>query len=240
LQINNTTLKNGIVQKVERLCKLGDGGITNDTTLFLQVIGDINLSYKKVIMAILRSDTNWKFDDSNYTDFPLATIDLVSNKRDYTLPASASGGNFSTLYRINRIRIKDSSANWHTLDQMEAEEEEVDTSGFPTKYRLLGGSLRFKELPTGITTTGGLEVTFQRAADEFTTADTTQQPGFMDSYHDLLAYDASATYLLPFNTQLAVSYMQIFDSRLKMLQADYSLASDGTTRRMTPAKSSNK
>jgi hypothetical protein len=115
---------------------------------------------------------------------------------------------------------------------MDADEKESDSTGFPTKYRLIGNSVRFNFLPTGITTTGGMEITFQRSLTEFTVASTTQQPGFIDSYHDLLAYDASSAYLMPINTDLADRYTAIFERRLLQLQGDYANRNDDVKRNL--------
>lgn len=235
MQISDTTNKNGIVQLQERLCKLGDGGITNDSTLFKQVIGDINQAYKKVAMGLLRVDRRWKFDDSNYTDFPIATINLVSGQRDYTLPAATSGGNASTLWRINLVEVMDSTGNYSKIEPFYDGELEGTVSGLPTMYKLIGNSIRLDAIPlTGsVTLTAGLRITFQRSIVEFTTSSTTEQPGFIDTYHDLLAYDASATYLLPFDRQLAVDYSAIFENRLKLLQKDYANKNEDIVYRIT-------
>lgn len=228
MQFNNTTEKNGIIQYCESLAKLGDGGITNDTVLFKQITSYINQAYKKVAMALLRVDRRWKFDDTNFTDFPIASIDLVSGQRDYTLPASTSGGNASTLWKLNMVRIMKPDGVYEKIEPLLDGEEEDITSGFPTRYKVIGNSIRLSPIPlTGsVTLTAGLEITFQRSIIEFTTASTTTQPAFFDSYHDLLAYDASSTYLMPINTQLAINYSTIFDNRLKLLQKDYSNKND--------------
>lgn len=229
------------MQYTESLCKLGDGGITNDTTLFKQIIGYINQAYAKVAMGILRVDKNWRWDDSNYTDFPIASITIVNQQRDYTLPAATVGGNASTLYRINRVRVLNASGIYYDLAPLPAnwDESQVGTaySGVPMYYRLIGNSVRLSPLPlTGaVTFTNGLEVQFQRSFVLFTTASTTQQPGFMDSYHDLLAYDAAASYLMPYNMQLATSYRNEFTARLDLLQVDYTNKNDDNQNRIFPA-----
>lgn len=230
---NDTTNKNGCIQFIESLCKLGDGGITNDTTLFKQITSYFNQADKKVAIALLRSDRNWKWDNSNYTDFPIATINLVASQRDYTLPASTSGGNFSTNWRINKVEILNGST-YNEIELMNPDEnEETTTTTAPTKYNLIGGSIRLKELPTS-NVTNGLRITFQRSGGEFTTASTTTQPGYIDAYHDLPCYDTASTYLLPINRQLAIDYKSIFDERLKLLQQDNSLKNDDVKRRLTP------
>jgi len=237
---SDTTNKNGAIQFTESLCKLGDGGITNDTTLFKQITSYFNQSCKKVSMALLRVDKNWKWDDFNYTDFPIATIDLVNGQRDYTLPASASGGNASTLWKINRIRIMATDGLYYQIFPLLPEEEETqagsDYYGVPIRYKLIGNSIRLSPIPkTGsVTMTAGLEVQFQRSGDDFTTADTTQQPAFMDAYHDLPCYDTASAYLMPINTQLAVTYSQIFNQRLELLSEDWSNRNDDNKNQIIP------
>jgi hypothetical protein len=225
---SDTTNKNGIIQFCESLCKLGDGGITNDAVLFKQFTSYLNEADKKIFMALLRVDKNWKVDDTNYTDFPIATIDLVAGQRDYTLPAATSGGNASTLYKVNRIRVKNSAGIFEDIPLMDSDDKETDDTitSFPSGYRLIGNMIRFKELLANVTTTGGMEITFQRSMTLFTVASTTVQPGFIDAYHSLLAYDASSSYLLPIDRQLAIDYKSIFDEGVNKLQGDYSNRND--------------
>ncbi|MCK9371048.1 hypothetical protein M0R04_14145 [Candidatus Dojkabacteria bacterium] len=229
---SDTTNKNGAVQFIESLCKLGDGGITNDTTLYKQITSYFNQSCKKVATALLRVDKNWKWDDFNYTDFPIATIDLVNGQRDYTLPASTSGGNASTLWRVNRVRIMGTDGLYYQIPMSSPLDNETQSGsayyGTPTSYKMIGNSIRLSPIPSTstVTLTAGLEVQFQRSGDDFTTADTTQQPGFPDAYHDLPCYDTASAYLMPLNTQLAINYSTIFNQRLELLSEDWSNRND--------------
>lgn len=235
---SNTTDKNGCIQFIESLCRLGDGGITNDTTLFKQITSYFNQADKKVGIALLRSDKNFKWDDSKYTDFSIATINLVANQRDYTLPASTSGGNFSTFWRINLVEVL-VGGQYVKIDLMDSDDLEVTSTGTPTKYNLFGSSIRFKEIPVA-SVTGGIRLTFQRSGIVFTTSSTTEQPGYIDAYHDLPCYDTASTYLLPINPDLAVRYSQIFESRLKLLKQDKSLMNDDRHRGLVVKQQNNK
>lgn len=228
MYFSRTTEKDGAIQMIESLCRLGDGGITNDTTLFKQITGYYNQSAKKVASALMRVDKNWKIDDSNYTNFGIATIDLEDGIRDYPLPASTVGGNYATLYKVNAFYILDTSGNYQRIDLMDTDEEEDTTSGVPTKYRLIGGSIRLKTTPaTGsVTLTAGLKIEFQRAWDEFTTADTTQQLPFNDAWHQAVCYDTASTYLLPIDRQLAIDYRNIFAEMVKEAQKDHAKKND--------------
>lgn len=240
MQFSDTTNKNGIIQYTESLTKLGDGGISSDAVLFKQITNYINQAYRKVAMALLRVDKNWKWDDSNYTDFPITTITMVDQQRDYALPASTVGGNVSTLWKLSRVRIADTSGLFHQIRQLSPSEEESQAgsaySGVPTGYRLIGNSIRLSPIPKAgsLTLTNGLEIQFQRGFDEFTSADTTQQPGFIDAYHDLLAYDAAASYLFPYDPNLALAYRNEFKNRLEEFQQDYSERNDDNKNQIIP------
>ena len=235
---SDTTNKNGAIQYIESLCKLGDGGITSDTTLFKQITSYYNQSCKKVSNALLRVDKNWKWDDFNYTDFPIATINLKSGQRDYTLPASTSGSNASTLWRVNRVRILGTDGLYYQIFPLLPTEEEThpgtDYQGTPIRYKLVGNSIRLSPIPkTGnVIMTAGLEVQFQRSGDDFTTADTTQQAPFPDTYHDLPCLDTASTYLLPLNSDLAINYATIFNNRLELLEQDWSNRNDDNPNRI--------
>lgn len=237
---NDTTNKNGIIQLIERLTKLGDGGITNDPVLLKQTTADVNVAYAKVASALMRVDRNWRWDDTNYDDFAIATIDLVANQIDYILPRATTDEHPSTLYKLNRVRIL-VGGQYIALTLMDADEDESPNSGVPTKYRLIGNSLRFNcPIGGGTTLSEGLELEFQRSFQEFASTDTDKQPGFMNNYHDLLAYDASSVYLLPYNPELAVVYSNIFTNRLKNLQTDWAYKNTDFQPRLRIKQESNK
>lgn len=234
MNYSNTTNKDGIVQNCESLCLLGDAGITGNTTLFAKFNGYINQAYHKVVSAIIAVDKRWAWDDSNYTDHPRGTVTLVTGQKDYTLPVRATSTDASTLLRVTKIAVLDTNSTPQervlTLtDLPDADLNNIySTNGLPTLYKLIGNSVKMWPAPssTYVTLASGLVVYFQRSFDEFTTSDTTQQPGFPVTFHDLLQLDASATYLLPINQNLAATYLTLFNNRLSLLQEEYVHRSD--------------
>lgn len=220
---SDTTNKNGAIQFIERLTKTGDGGITGNSTLFKQITASFNQGVNNVFAALLKADKNWKIDDSAYTDFPTAQIDLVSLTRDYLLPTATVGGDFSTLYRINKVRILDQNGDKIPLELFPVEEdineEFYNQTGRPTHYRLHGKSIILFPTPiTGqITTTDGLEIDFQRGPDPFDTNDTTKQPGFVDAFHDVPCYYASSECWMADNPNLATLHRNMYTQRLQEL-----------------------
>jgi hypothetical protein len=241
MQFSDTTNINGIIQVAESLTKLGNTGISGDATLLKQFTNYVNQAYSDVVSNIMSVDSLWKWDDANYTDFPEAPITIVSSQRDYTLPVATSGANVATLLRINRVWVLDTNGNRVELRLMAPEENftyastNVTATGFPTAYKLQGKSIYLDVLPTAtfVTLASGLIIQFQRIPDAFTSADTTQQPGFMEPFHDLLPLKASAWYLLPIDPQLAQLYEQRYEKGLIDLKRDYARMNDDVGREIS-------
>jgi hypothetical protein len=240
---NSTSGKNGILQNCESLSNLGDAGITGNATLLAKFTGWVNDSYAKVAMAILTVDKQWRWDDSNWgsnsnQSKPVATCTLESGKRDYVLPRATNSSDRSTLWKIYKVRVRDTNGDFYDLEPLGTDDDESADSGRPTKYRLLNGTIRLSDIPlTGsITLTQGLQIWFQREFSRFTTSSTTTQPQFISAYHYLLGLDASATFLLPTNPALAGSYMTLFNDGLEKLKMSYAQRNDDpkTTKRLNP------
>lgn len=219
MQYNAITTKDGMMQRAEDFSKLSDGGITNDATLLKKFNGWFNEADALIALKLLKSDKRWKFDDSNYSDFPIGFIDLVNNQRDYTLPASTTSGNPSTLFKVNRLRIKYLNGNYYVIDKLDDQEEESTETGIPSKFRLIGNSVRLSPIPTSsfVTLSAGLEVQFGRAPKPYTTSDTTREPAFLSSHHHLIPLYASAQYMMPIDMDLSTKYMQRFEKDLNDL-----------------------
>ena len=240
MEFNDVTNKNGILQNCESLCNLGDSGITNNATLKAKFTGWINTALDKVATAILTVDKNWHWDDvASYGNFAVATCNLVSGQRDYVLPRATNSSDIATLWKVYKVRIKNTNGNWFEIAPLASDTDENDdnSSGSPTYYRLLGNSIRLSDSPnSSVTLTAGIQVWFQRAFVKFVVGDTTKQPAFMSSHHHLLQLDASASYLLPSNTALANEYITLFRTGLEELKTSYATRNDDpqTTKRLKP------
>lgn len=201
----------------------------------------------RVASALISVDRNWKWDDFNYTDFPRGVATLVSGQKDYTLPTSATGTNASTLLKVNRICVLDTASNEIELIRADLPEGQLNntytTSGRPVFYKLISNSVRMWPAPdagVSVTLTSGLVVYFERTFDEFTVADTTQQPGFAATHHNLLQFFASAQYLLPINQDRAAGYLQLFNQGLEALKDEYVNSNDDVANRITVRRYSSR
>lgn len=237
MQFSDTTNKNGIIQLIESLCKLDDGDITNDSTLLKVITAFVNQGYSEMVEGMMEVDKHWKWDDFNYSDYPESPITMVASQRDYSLPVAIASANAATLLRINRVWVLDQYGKRHELTKMkESDDFDYTNTGLPTRYRLHGKSIFLDLRPSAAATTltNGLLIQYQRIYDAFTSADTTQQPGFKETYHDLLALYAAYRYLAGTDPDLSKDYYAQFLARLEKLKTSMAQGDDNTPRRITP------
>ncbi|MHA1305428.1 MAG: phage adaptor protein [Candidatus Heimdallarchaeaceae archaeon] len=189
MKFNDATNETGICQDVWFLTG------TDSTSFPLKDLARIaNKVYHRLALLAWRSDNRWDFDDSNKTDLPIATDDLVDGQEDYAIP--------TTAFDIKRVEIKNSSGDWVKLRRIthskvkEAMDEFHETKGVPTYYLLEGSSIRLKPAPdtTQVTASEGLKIHMARDVTEFVSTDTTKTPGFPTPLHQLFSHEIALEY----------------------------------------------
>lgn len=180
----------GILDDIDFLC--GSDSTSYPTA---DKVRNVNRHYYKAVIDILRSDGRMQFDDSNHTTLPEYTFSLVSGQSDYSLPTN--------LLKLWGLEIVDSAGNNIRLQEIDLQDPIMkktitdleSTNGVPKYYDIRGDSVFMYPAPlTGVVTlASGGKMFFAREVDTFTTADTTQEPGFAEPFHRLLslgpAYD---------------------------------------------------
>ncbi len=229
---DTSSSKAGLIQECESQV-FGDnsyGRISGDTSLLATFTRYINEALNRVANLIMTADGRWQFDDTNFTDFPIATTSLVttlgSEQQDYSFDV--------TMLRILRMEVLDNTGAWRKLTPID-ENDVYDTSltdllktpGLPVYYDKQGTSIFLypKPLATSVTSTNGLKVWFQRPPSYFTTADTTKVPGFNSMYHRLVALIASRDYAMFKQLSVAPALSQKVQQDEDSLVENYTLRS---------------
>lgn len=156
------------------------------------VTASANRAVDRVTSLIRAAEGRWSWDDSNYTDLPIATTALVADQQDYNLDP--------THYQIQRIEVKDEDGNWGLLQPIDTTDvynqsltDFLKTSGIPKFYDKVGNSLFLYPKPS-YAQAASLKCFYTRGASYFTTADTTKTPGFNTIFHQLISLWASYDY----------------------------------------------
>ena len=147
---------------------------------------------------IFAAEDDWDWDDSNQTDYPIATTNLVAGQQDYGIPVTLD------LLKLQRVEITYDGTNYHRMQELDV--QTMGTAVDPTsitgifsveapRYDIKGNSIFLYPVPT-TNVTAGLKLWFLRGPLEFTTADTTKKPGIDPVFHSMIAVGASYDYAL--------------------------------------------
>lgn len=189
LDFNDTTTNLGLLQHINFLCGLPRADTTRYTTA--DKTRNCNIAYRKILGWIWKAQGGWIFEDTNLLDLPYFRTDCVSGQEDYTLPSGYGV--------VERIEYKDISGIWRKLVPItqqelrnQGKEEFMKTNGTPVFVELFGNSYRPYPAANRTSVDGdSLRVYCTRDIDEFTAADTTQEPGYNSNWHDTIALIAA-------------------------------------------------
>lgn len=186
VNLSATTAKPSIVEDIDFL-------INTDSNQYplADKLRNINLWHYDVVSDIIRYNSNWEWDDTNKTDYPIGTTTLVASQRDYTLP--------SNFLKLLRVEVKDSAGNYQKVQQFDEQQvgagltEFMKSDGLPLYYREIGNSLELYPAASAsaVTLAAGLKVYYTRTQTEFTNADAAVSPGFAPIYHRILSLGAA-------------------------------------------------
>ena len=184
----------GLVDDVHFICQ-------TDSTAYpaVDMIRNINRHYNKAVIDIIKSEGRMQFDDStNLNSLPEYTFTLVNAQTQYSLPTN--------LLKLWALEITTSSGDLLRLQEIDINDPAMarsvsdfeETDGVPKYYEIRGENVFLYPAPaTGqVTMTNGGKMYFAREVDPFTTADTTQEPGFAEPFHRILSIGAAIDWLM--------------------------------------------
>lgn len=193
---SDTTTKQGLLQDCEQLVFGNYGDISNNSDRLYDFTARMNRSLDKVASKIMQVDGRWQWDDTNYTDFPVGSTDIISGQADYTLDV--------THLIIEKVTILDSSGSSYVIYPIDIQDPVMfqylqqpptQATGQPTYYDKKGNSIILYPTPN-YNATAGLTVHYKRPASYFAHTDTTKAPGIPSIFHRYVSLDASLDYAI--------------------------------------------
>lgn len=227
MQFSNTTTKGGLIQRCELNLSLPDGAISGDSTLLAYFTGLINESYYEVFTDILEAQDTWDIDDTNHTDYAIATTPLVADQRDYSFPTSLK------ILKIKRVDITYDGENYYNaipVDSFEfgdglgnTTDEDNNFSKSAPAYDVKTDTIWAYPLANASDVSAGakIRIEFARSLDDFETTDTTQEPGIDRPWHDMIADGASMKYAIIKNMENAKNLKTLFDEKRFKMKSYY-------------------
>lgn len=186
LQFSDTTNRRGIIELIDDI--LGTDSTQYSTA---KKTRDINLALDEVMAMIFEVGGTWQYDDSNHTDYPIITTNIVSGQRDYPFTVD---GTSNLILDVYRVLVADSNGDFRDITPVDVSSGDAspnftdgsNTTGLPNAYDKLGNSIFLDPIPD-YNYTNGLKVYINRESSYFTTTDTTKKPGFAGIFHEYLA-----------------------------------------------------
>jgi hypothetical protein len=229
MQFSDTTNLTGLIQSAEEWSRLGKAQISGNTDRLKRFTRLINSNYHKVVTSIFESMDGWDFDDPNHADTGfIKTYNLAADTQTVTLPTS------DKILKIKRAEITYDGTNWYRAAPIDVNETNIasvqaDINGHFVEsapyYDLQGNYVYLYPVPTAVST-NGLKLWIAREVDEFTTADTTQEPGFDEPFHEMLAVGASRDYAIQEGLANAESLAAVFSEYEQRLRRYYGKKQD--------------
>jgi len=191
IPFSDTSTYRGLVQVFEKEIGANYGDVSGNTKALASFTADVNIAFDEFLARAFRADGTWQMDDSNHTDFPIITTNLVASQRDYTFTTDQQG---NLILEIDRVLVADSSGVFHTVQSKDAQTE-IDTSGYwdgknttgsPTSYDKTANGIFLDPIPS-YNYTNGLKVYINREASYFVYTDTTKKPGVPGIFHRYFA-----------------------------------------------------
>lgn len=217
------------------ICSLADSmAKSNDTSFPLaEKTMYANLAMRLIWGDIWDAYGGWVYDDSNLTDQPVATTDLVANQRFYALP-------MTNMSHLIAVEFQNAGGTWIPLSPLTiekihqngyAESEFLKTAAVPMFYRPTSTGIQLYP-PANFSASASLRIHISRDISTFTVADTTKSPGFDPLFHEGVALYMALRYtqanVLPqaggtmrggYKTGLLADWFD-FESRLKRHYAE--------------------
>lgn len=221
MQFSDTTNRTGLIEALE------DYTNTQSSTTASYPIKtktrDINNAFAHFMMLAIRSSGRWQVDDTNQTDYPIITFDLVSGQDNYAFTNDGSTPS-NQILDLHQFRIKNSSGTWINLRPIDRAVDDINSyqglSGTPEVYDLTSNGIILFPTPN-YNSDEGAEMYVSRTPSYFASTDTTKKPGIPDMFHEYLVIRPAYFYSLAKGLDRARDYKLEMETLEREIQAYY-------------------
>lgn len=207
IPFNDTSNLKGSVQFYEKEIGVNYGSVSANTTKLKEFTAEANIALDDFFAIALPASGMWQLDDSNQTDYPIITTNLVSGQRDYPFTTDELGNLVLDIFRVF-IKPDASTSVYQEIFPID-QQSDPGTEGFtdgqnltgtPYRYDKTGNALFLDPIPS-YNATNGLKVYINREASYFATTDTTKKPGVPGLFHKYFYLKPALSYFRINNQQ---------------------------------------
>src|SRR3990167_11282297 len=101
IQFNQTASPyRGLVQFYEKEIGANRADVSGTAEKLAQFTSDVNQALDDFWAIAIPASGTWQLDDSNQTDYPIITTNLVASQRDYSFTTDGSSNLILDIYRV--------------------------------------------------------------------------------------------------------------------------------------------
>lgn len=190
IQFSDTTTFRGLVQQYEREIGVNRTDVSGDSDRLKEYTADSNDALDDFTAMAIQPSGTWQWDDSNHSDYPIITTNLVSGQRDYSFTTDE---NSNIILDIYKVLVADSSGVYHDTPPVDVQSQKdtvafydgQDVGGFPQSYDKTANGIFFDIIPN-YSYANGLKIYINREASYFVDTDTTKKAGIPGLFHAYL------------------------------------------------------
>jgi len=198
---NDTTNKEGLIQSCEWWGGFQNADISGDATLLKIFTSRINRRLEKYLGMLGAGSRLSTIDDTNFTDQPFSTFDIVDGQHSYEFKEDEDGNSISDITAV-LIKTK-SGGQFVKMDKLTLDDEDAELimggdtgkSGVPTGFIERNNTIFFDITPNFSLTDGG-KLFYKRSPSYFVYTDTTKEPGIPFQFHEMVAIGAIYDWIL--------------------------------------------
>lgn len=196
MQFSDTTNRTGIIELLEDLTTTQSA--TDSSYPLATKVRDVNNAFSYYMSLAIKACGRWQVDDTNQTDYPIVTFDLVSGQDNYAFDRDGSTPT-NQMIELHKLRIKDANGKWIDIEQIDRREFDInqfqDITGVPEYYDITSNGVIFYPTPN-YNSDEGAELYVSRMPTRFTSSDTTKKAGIPEMFHEYLAIRPAYFYCL--------------------------------------------
>ena len=158
LQFSNTTDRTGIIELIERDTNT-QSATASSYPLKVKTV-DVNEALGSFALLAIKASGRWQWDDTNQTDYPVLTTNIVSAQQDYTLlyDGATIPNQILDLYTV---RVKNSAGVFREIKMIDRQTFDITKwdgqTGEPQEYDLTSDGIVLYPTPN-YNSTNGIEV----------------------------------------------------------------------------------
>ncbi len=208
------------IKSIEFWAGFGNDEILNDSNLKELFTARLNRRLDKYFGMLGAGSRLSKIDDTNYSEHPFSTFNIVSGQNDYEFLTDEDGNSISD---ITAVLIRQSTGPYVKIEQLTLDHKDAELimspnakPGIPTRFIERNNTIFLDPVPNYARDDGG-KLFYKRVPSYFTTGDTTKEVGIPFNFKEMPCIGAAYDWCLvnKSNNQMLITRIEAELDRLE-------------------------